>query len=196
MKIFSKYLVMGVILAFVFAGCAKQPAQEIDDTKAAIEAAAKEGGDVYAKEEVKKLNDNFAAAMDEVNTQDKKFFKKFGTAKEMFAQVKADAEALKTTIPARKEEAKNKAILLQTEARAALDEAKALLEKAPKGKGTKADIEAFKADLAGLETSFADIQAALDIEDFLGAADKAASIKEKALGISDQIKQAMEKVKK
>lgn len=196
MKIFSKYLVMGVILAFVFAGCAKQPTQEIDDTKAAIEAVAKEGGDVYAKEEVKKLNDDFTAVMDEVNTQDKKFFKKFGTAKEMLAQVKADAEALKTTIPARKEEAKNKAILLQTEARAALDEAKALLEKAPKGKGTKADIEAFKADLAGLETSFADIQAALDIEDFLGAADKAASIKEKALGISDQIKLAMEKVKK
>jgi len=114
----------------------------------------------------------------------------------MLIKVQADADALKATIPAKKEEAKNAAIAAQGEAKTALDEAKALLEKAPKGKGTKADIEAFTADLKGLEDSFPEIQAAIDKGDFFGAKDKAVAIKDKATSISDQIKQAIEKVQK
>jgi len=196
MKILMKYFVLGLIVAFIFTSCAKQPTQGMDDAKAAIEAATNEGADIYAKEELKKLNDDLAAANDEVATQGKKFFKKFGKAKEMLAKVKADADALKATIPAKKEEAKNSAIALQTEAKAAVDEAKALLEKAPKGKGTKADIEAFKADLKGLEAFLLEVQPAIDNADYFGAADKAKTIKEKAVGISDQIKLAIEKVGK
>lgn len=195
MKNLHKILVLGLVVTFLFASCAKQPAQEITDTRAAVEAATKEGADVYAAEELKKLNDDLTAALDEVATQDKKFFKKFGTAREMLAKVKTDAEALKATIPAKKEAAKNAAVTAQTEARAALDEAKALLEKAPRGKGTRADIEAFTADLRGLEDSFLEIQAAIDREDYFGASNTAASIKEKTAGIAEQIKQAIEKVK-
>jgi len=190
-----KLLVLGVFVVSLFSSCAKQPTQEINDAKAAVEAATKEGADVYAADELKKLNADLTAALDEVATQDKKFFKKFTTAKEMLAKVKADAEALKATIPAKKEAAKNAALTAQQEARASLDEAKALLEKAPRGKGTKADIEAFTADLKGLEDSFAEIQAAIDKEDYLGASSKAASIKEKAASISGQIQAAIEKVK-
>ncbi len=51
-----------------------------------------------------------------------------------------DADSVAQLIPARKEEAKNNAINAQNEAKAAFDAAKALLDKAPKGKGTKADI--------------------------------------------------------
>jgi len=195
MKNLHKILVLGLVVTFLFASCAKQPAQEVTDTRAAVEAATKEGADVYAAEELKKLNDDLTAALDEVATQDKKFLKKFGTAREMLAKVKTDAEALKATIPAKKEAAKNAAVTAQTEARAALDEAKALLEKAPRGKGTRADIEAFTADLKGLEDSFPEIQAAIDREDYFGASNTAASIKEKAASIAEQIKQAIEKVK-
>jgi len=98
-------------------------------------------------------------------------------------------------IPGRIEEAKNAAVQAQTEAQAAIDEAKALLEKAPKGKGSKADIEAMKADLAGIEVSYAEVQAAIDAEDYFGAKDKAAVVKEKAAGISQQVQAAIDKVK-
>jgi hypothetical protein len=195
MKNVIKVLVLGVFVMSLFTSCAKQPTQEINDAKAAIEAATKEGANIYAADELKKLNDDMTAAMDEVTTQGKKFFKKFGTAKEMLVKVKTDADALKATIPAKKEAAKNAALTAQQEARAALDEAKALLEKAPKGKGTKADIEAMKADLKGLEDSFPQIQAAIDQEDYFGASNTAASIKEKAVAVSDQVKAAIEKVK-
>lgn len=196
MKKFEKLFVMGLVIAFLFAGCAKQPTQEIEDAKAAVEAVSKEGGDIYAKDELKKLNDDLQAALNEVDAQAKKFFKKYGTAKEMLAKVKTDAEAVKALIPARKEEAKKNALAAQEEARVAVEEAKALLEKAPKGKGTKADIEAMKADLKGLQDSLVEVQAAIDKEDFFGAKDKATAIKDKAVAISDQVKKAMEKVKK
>jgi hypothetical protein len=195
MKNVVKIMVLGVFVMSLFMSCAKQPTQEITDAKAAVEAATTAGADVYAPDELKKLNDELTAATDEVNTQSKKFFKKYGPAKEMLAKVKADADALAASIPAKKEAAKNAAMTAQQEAQAALDEAKALLDKAPKGKGTRADIEAMKADLKGLEDSFPDIQAAIDREDYFGASNTAATIKEKATAISDQVKAAMEKVK-
>jgi len=194
MKKFSQFLILGIFVIGLFSSCAKQPTQAIDTAKAAIEAASTAGANVYAADELKKLNDQMQAAMDEVNTQGKKFFKKFGPAKEMLAKVQADADALKATIPAKIEAAKNAALQAQTEARAALDEAKALLEKAPMGKGTKADIMAMKADLDGLETSYAEIQTAIDGADYFGASAKAATIKEKATVVSDQVKAAIEKV--
>ncbi|HOP61264.1 MAG TPA: hypothetical protein PKZ60_07620 [Candidatus Saccharicenans sp.] len=195
MKNLMKISVLGLLVVFLFTSCAKQPTQQIDEAKAAIDAVVKAGGDIYAKDELKKLNDDYNAAMDEVNAQSKKLFKKYGKAKEMLAKVKADAESVAQLIPARKEEAKNNALTALNEAKAAFETAKALLDKAPKGKGTKADIEAMKSDLAGLEAQLAEVQASIDREDYFGARDKAVSIKEKANAISEQVNAAIEKVK-
>jgi hypothetical protein len=195
MKTLVKVLVLGFIAAFVFTSCAKQPTQAMNDAKATIDAAVQEGADVYAKDELKKLNDDNQAALDEITAQSKKFFKKYGHAKEMLAKLKTDAEAVKALIPARKEEAQKNAMAAQDEAKKAVADAKALLEKAPKGKGTKADIEAMKADLQGLETSLTEVQTAIDGADYFGAKDKATVIKDKAMAVSDQINKAIEKVK-
>lgn len=190
MKKVSAFGMMGLMLAFLMASCAKAPTQEMDAAKAAVEACKAEGADIFAQDEFKKLSDDLQAALDQVTA------KKYKEAKQALIKIAADADALKATIPAKKEQAKNEAMAAQQEARTALDEAKALLEKAPKGKGTKADIEAFTADLKGLEDSFPEIQAAIDNGDFFGAKDKAVAIKDKANSISEQIKAAIEKVKK
>jgi hypothetical protein len=194
MKGLTKNLVLVLAIAVVLTGC-KQPTQLIDDAKAAIEDVTKAGADKYAADDLKKLNTDLTAALDEVNAQDKKFLKKFGTAKEMLTKLKTDVDALKAALPAKIEAAKNAAIQLQSEAKAAIDEAKALLAKAPKGKGTAKDIEAMKAELTGAETAFAEIQTALDAKDYIGAADKAKSIKEKAAAVTSQVKAAIEKKK-
>jgi hypothetical protein len=194
MKGLTKNLVLVLAIAVVLTGC-KQPTQLIDDAKAAIEDVTKAGADKYAADDLQKLNTDLTAALDEVNAQDKKFLKKFGTAKEMLTKLKTDVDALKAALPAKIEAAKNAAIQLQTEAKAAIDEAKALLAKAPKGKGTAKDIEAMKAELTGAETAFAEIQTALDAQDYIGAADKAKSIKEKAAAVSSQVQAAIEKKK-
>jgi hypothetical protein len=195
MKGLTKNLVLVLAIALVLAAC-KQPTQQINEAQAVIDEIAKAGADKYATAEFKTLGDDMKAAQDEIAVQDKKFFKKFGTAKDMLAKVKTDAEALKAALPGKIEAAKNAAIAIQGEAKTAIDEAKALLEKAPKGKGSKKDIEALQADLAGAETAFAEIQTALDATDYLGAADKAKSVKEKAVAVADQVKAAIEKTKK
>jgi hypothetical protein len=194
MKGLTKNLVLVLAIAVVLTGC-KQPTQLINDAKAAIEDVTKAGADKYAAGDLQKLNTDLTAALDEVNAQDKKFLKKFGTAKEMLTKLKTDVDALKAALPAKIEAAKNAAIQLQSEAKAAIDEAKAMLAKAPKGKGTAKDIEAMKAELTGAETAFAEIQTALDAQDYIGAADKAKSIKEKAAAVTSQVKAAIEKKK-
>jgi len=195
MKNIFRVITLMVLVAFFFTACAKQPTQEMDNAKAAVESVKTAGAEIYAKDEFKKLNDDLTAALDEVTAQSKKLFKKYGKAKELLARVKSDADALLPVVAQKKEEAKKAALAAQSEATAAVAEAKELLKKAPRGKGTKADIEAFTADLKALDDSLPEVQKAIDTENYLGAADKAKAIKEKATGISDQIKKAIEKVK-
>jgi hypothetical protein len=195
MKNIVKGLSLALIVVFAFTSCAKQPTQLMDQAKAAVQSVIDAKGNIYAKDELSKLQGDLQAALDAVTAQAKKFFKKYGPAKEMLTKVVADADSVKALIPGRIAEAKAAAETAMNEAKTAVEEAKALLEKAPKGKGTKADIEAMKADLAGLETAMADVNSALAAEDYFGAKDKAVVIKEKAAAITEQINAAIAKIK-
>lgn len=194
MKSILKYGVVSMVAIFLFAGCAQQPTQEISSAKAAVEAVMAEGAQKFAAEEAKQLNDAMQAAQDEIAVQDAKLFKNYTKAKTLLAKATADAETLKVTVAAKKEEAKKEAVAAQDAAKASVAEAAALLEQAPKGKGSMADIEALKADLKGIEDSLAEVQGAVDSEDYSTAVEKANAIKEKSAAISDQVKNAMEQV--
>jgi len=195
MKNIVKGLTLALIVVFAFTSCAKQPTQLMDQAKAALQSVIDAKGGIYAKDELNQLQGELQAALDAVTAQAKKFFKKYGPAKEMLNKVVTDAESVKALIPARIAEAKAAAENSLNEAKAAVEQAKALLEKAPKGKGTKADIEAMKADLAGLETAMGDVQTSLTAEDYFGAKDKAEAIKTKAAAIVEQINAAIAKIK-
>jgi len=195
MKNIVKGLTLALIVVFAFTSCAKQPTQLMDSAKAAVQSVIDAKGSIYAKDELAKLQGDLQAALDAVTAQAKKFFKKYGPAKELLTKVIADADSVKALIPGRIAEAKAAAETEINAAKAAVEEAKALLEKAPKGKGTKADIEAMKADLGGLETAMADVASALNAEDYFGAKDKAMVIKEKAAAITEQINAAIAKIK-
>jgi hypothetical protein len=196
MKNIAKGLVFALVITFAFVSCAKQPVAQMDAAKAAVQAVADAKGTIYAKEELNKLNSDLQAALDEVTAQSKKFFKKYGPAKEMLAKVVADADAVKAMIPGRIEAAKNEAQAALDAAKAAWDEAVALLAKAPKGKGTKADIEAMKADLDGLAVQMTEAQNSFQAEDYFGARDKAKAIADKANAVKEQVNAAIAKVKK
>ncbi len=191
-----KGLALALVAALAFTSCAKQPTELMDAANSAVQAVVDGKGKIYAAEELGKLKADMQAAMDEVNAQSKKFFKKYGPAKEMLAKVAADAESVKALIPGRIEAARADAETVIGEAKAAWEQAKALLDKAPTGKGTKADIEDMKSDLAGLEAVMAEIQAAFAAEDYFGAKDKAAAVKDKAAAISEQVQAAIAKVRR
>lgn len=190
----TRYLVLAIALVFMITGCSKPPTQELDAATASIKNSVTAGAEKYAPEDLKKLNDQVAAANDEIKSQEGKFFKSYDKPKEMLAKVQADAEALKPTLAAKKEEAMKNATAAQEAAKAAVDESKNLLAKAPVGKESRADIEAMKADVKGLEDGLTEVQNLVTSADYRTATDKAKAISEKAAGVSDQVKQAMEKV--
>jgi Domain of unknown function (DUF4398) len=187
-------LAVGVLGALVLAGCGSQPAQEIQGAKAAVDAVVADGGEKFAPAETKAVAGALNAAMEEVKTQDGKFFKNYDKAKEMLAKAKSDAETLKTGLAAKKEQAKNEATANLSAASDAVKAAKAALAKAPKGKGAAADIEAMKGDVQGLEAALAAVQPLIDGQDYAAARDKAAGIKSKADEVSTAVSAAMEKV--
>ena len=189
-----RYLVLAIALGSMIAGCSKPPTQDLDAASASIKDLAKAGAEKYAPEDLKKLNDQVAAANDEIKGQEGKYFKSYDKAKEMLTKAKADADALKPTLAAKKEEAKKNATAAQDVAKAAVDEAKNLLAKAPVGKESRADIEALKTDVKGLDEGLAEVQNLMTSEDYRTATDKAKVISDKAAGVSGQVKEAMEKV--
>ncbi len=193
MKKMLKYIALGIAVSLVLAGCAKPPEAEKTAAQVSIDAAVAAGANVYGKDELQALNSLLAQAEDQIKSQEGKLFKKYDEAKATLAKAKADAESLTAEIPARKEEAKKNALAALEAAKAAVSEAKALLAKAPKGKGTKADIEAMTADLKGLEDSLPGVQGAITAEDFYGASDKAKAINDGAARVAEQVKAAIEK---
>jgi len=197
MKKLSKYFVCGLLVVFVLAGCAKQPTDDMNAAQKALEDLKAAGGEKYIPEESKKVADTLAAAQEEIKTQDGKFFltRNYDKAKQMLAQAIADSEKVKGDVAAKKEEAKTNALAAQEAATASVKEAAALLAKAPMGKGSRADIEALKGDLKGLEDGLPELQQLIGQEDYLAVIDKAKAIQEKADAVSNQVREAMQKVK-
>jgi len=196
MKKLSKYFVCGLLVVFVLAGCAKQPTDDMNAAQKALEDLKAAGGEKYIPEESKKVADTLAAAQEEIKTQDGKFFltRNYDKAKQMLAQAIADSEKVKGDVAAKKEEAKTNALAAQEAATASVKEAAALLAKAPMGKGSRADIEALKGDLKGLEDGLPELEQLMGQEDYLAVIDKAKAIQEKADAVSNQVKEAMQKV--
>ena len=68
------------------------------------------------------------------------------------------------------------------------------LLRAPRGKGSMADIEAMKSDVAGLEEAVNEIQPLIDAGEYAAAIEKATAIKTRAVSVSDEIKAVQEKL--
>jgi major membrane immunogen (membrane-anchored lipoprotein) len=187
-------LLLGLTLTVLLAACGKQPTEEINAMKASVDAAVAEGAVKYTPDDLKAVNDQVNAAMEEVKLQDGKLFKNYDKAKELLTKAQTDAAALTTKVATAKEELRNQAVTALNDAAVAVTDAKGLLENAPKGKGSLADIEMMKADVAGLETALQEVQPLIDSGDYALATDKAATIREKAGSISMEIRTAQEKI--
>lgn len=186
-------LLLSLVLAVTLTACGKQPTAEIDAARVAIDAAVSEGAEKYTADDLQAVNTLLAAAMEEIKTQDGKLFKNYKKAQDDLAQVKAGAEALKTKVATVKEELKAAAEAGLQEATAAVTEAKAMLENAPVGKGSLADIEMMKADVAGLEAALTEVQPLIEGSEYAAASEKSSAIKERALSVTEEIRMAQEK---
>ncbi len=184
-------LVMVLGLAVTMVGCGSAPTAEIDAAKAAIAAAGTAGAGEYAAASLKAAEDAQAALDAELKAQEGKMFKSYDKAKQLAIDAKAAGEKAAADAAAGMEKAKADATQAIADAKTAVTEAEGLLAKAPKGKGSAADIAAMKTDLATAATAITEAEAALGNAKFLDAAAKAESAKNAATTVKTAVEGAM-----
>jgi len=189
---------MMAVLPFVFVlvlmvGCAKPPQDGINAAMASLDAA-KPLASEYAADSLRSAEDAKAALDAELKAQDAKFalFRSYKKTDELVNDLKAKADKAAADGQAGMEQAKNDATTAINDATTAVTDAQAQLDKAPRGKGTQADLEAMKSDLAAATSTINDANAAMAAEKYNDAKAKADAAKASATNVVSQIQAAIE----
>jgi hypothetical protein len=197
MKKISLMVVFTVAASLFFFGCASAPKEEIAASQAAIQAAQTDDVKTYAEESLKDASDTMAKATAEVQVQDEKFAlsRDYKAASDLLKQAKEKAAKAVTDAQANKAKAKADAETLITSLTPLLADAKKTLAGAPKGKDTKAELEAMQADLKSAEEAAAAATSAMSSEKYKDALAQATTAKTKADSIIEQVNAAKAKLK-
>ena len=189
------FLVIATVAAVaLMTSCAQVPQESLDAASAALESAKTVQTDVYYPVEFAALNDSLTVMLQNIETQKSKSAKDFKAIK-----VNADAITLKAgelagNVEAKKAEVKAEAETMMAAAKTLLDEANALILKAPKGKEGKAVVEEIKNELTVIETSLTDAQVLYDGgTNYVQVVDKVKAATEGLNGIIAELKEAMAK---
>lgn len=180
-------LILMVAATVLLTGCQKPPDQEMQVAQQALEAAKQAEAEKYAQTELSGAQGTLDQARQEIETQKAKWFPKYEKAKELLAQSKTQADQTKEAAIAGKEKAKNDAQAAINDAKMMVEQTEAALKTAPKGKGTKADLEMMAKDVEGYKAAVAEAETMFGSEDYRGAAAKAGSAKDGSKMIQDQI---------
>jgi hypothetical protein len=182
-------LALMALMLLVVVGCSKAPEAEMTAASAALDAARAGEADGYAPASFQMAQDTLNAAQAAKTEQDGKFalFRSYGKSKEMFVSAQALAEKATQDAAAEKERVKQEVTTLMADAKAAMDAATMAVDKAPKGKDTKAEIELIKNSLAALAPAYADAEADFNAGKYLTAKAKFEGVMAQAKSIQDEI---------
>ncbi len=174
--------------------CAKVPQEALDAASAALESAKTVQTDVYFPAEFAALNDSLTVMLQNIETQKSKSAKDFKAIKLNAEAITLKAGELAGQVETKKAEVKAEAETMMAGAKTLLDEAKALILKAPKGKEGKAVVEEIKNELTVIETSLMDAQTLFDGgTNYVQVVDKVKAATEGLNGIIAELKEAMAK---
>jgi hypothetical protein len=182
-------------VALVMVSCGKIPQAEIDAANAAVAEAKTAEAETYVPEEFTALQDSLRIALENVEVQKSKLFKKYDLPKQQLIAVAALATTVKQNSEARKIAVQEEIKTSLAEITTLVEENKTLMKKAPRGKEGAAALEAIKTDMTGIETSVTETNTMVTSGDFMGALYKVKAAKEKATSINNELKTAIEKAK-
>jgi hypothetical protein len=195
--------ILGVLLpvlglCLLLSGCASAPKEEITATTEALKAIETADVNAYAPDSLKAAQDELNKALAEVKVQDEKFAlsRDYKPAVALLKSAKEMADKAQNEAVANKAKAKADAEAAIAELPTILQEASAVLAKAPKGKDTKADLEAMQNDLKLAEEASTEAGNALSTEQYIDALAKANAAKTKAAAIIEQVNAAKLKLKR
>lgn len=183
-------VVLSVLVAGLAIGCAKPPTPAIEGASAALEAAAE--AEMYAADAYKAAAEARQQLDAELTAQEEKvaLFRSYTKASELAASATMAAEQAKADAIAEKERVRAETTQLIADAKLAVEEAKQLLETAPRGKGSQADLETMKSDLTSVELSLGEADTALAASNFKEARNKAEAAMQAAMQVKTAVEQA------
>ena len=175
-------------------GCAEPPEETMLQADQALQTARDAEAETYAAEELRDARLALEEAQLEVQTQNERFaiMRDYEDAIKGLENAAQQADATREKADAEKEANRLQAETLLQQARQAVTDADGSLEKAPRGKGTKADIAALSADLDAVRNEIPALEAQISGEEYFGAQDKASSVIAAAQAISQEIEAAVE----
>ncbi len=190
--------VLCIVASLLISGCASAPTEEINATKAAVTAAQTDEVRTYAPEALKASEDTLAKATGEVQTQESKsiFSRDYKSASELLKQAKDEAAKAQAEAQTNKTKTKAEAESLIAGLATQLAAAKEALATAPKGKDTKAELEALQNDLKSADEAAAAASTAMSQEKYMDALGQAKTAKDKADGVIAQVTAAKEKIRR
>ena len=183
-----------VMMAIVATSCGKMPQENMDAAKAAVENAKAAQADIYMAPEFKALEDSLAVVMQGVEAENSKFFKNFGSYTAKLDTLKAQAEAVAASVPAKKEAVKQEAEATLAAVKTAIEETKALLAKAPKGKEGKAALEQISNDLNTVAAMVAEMETSMTGDvNYAQVLNKLGAAKQSVEGLNAELTEAIAK---
>lgn len=196
-KIFN-LVAVAIAVAFLTTGCAKPPDELVVTTTASIDKVyALEPEEYATPSEMNTLAIGLSEAKTEMKVQADKFFfnKDYDKVKVILATTKGKADELVVELPKRKEAAKLLAQDWSVKADASINKAGAIIMIAPKGKGSRADIEAYTEDLEALRIENAETAKLFNTGKYKAAAARFETVATKATFIFDEIDKVVNKKK-
>ena len=179
-----------IAAACVLPGCSDPPREEVDAARKALEEARSAGAEQYAPESYRAAEQAVQDLDAELKAQEDKFFKSYGTAEEKAKAARQAADKARADTSSGMEQAKVDVATTIQEARTSLAETRSLLDSAPRGKGTAADIAMLRADLDGVQASIDEAQTLYDGGDYAGARAKAEAARATIDGVRNDVQGA------
>lgn len=191
MKNFAFIAILAV--AFVVAGCAKPPQEEIEATQTALQTADAAEADIYVMELYQAAQDSFAAAQAEIEIQNAKnsLTRDYDRANALLASAMETATQAEQTVEDRKEEMRtnNEALFVTLEE--TLTNLGTLMAQAPRGKDGAMALAAIQVDVDLVRQSLETARTAQTEGDFLTANQIATQALQKAETLQTELETAI-----
>jgi hypothetical protein len=181
------YFLSMILVMFAFVGCDDVPQQEIDDAKAALDAAKQAEADKYVPDKYNAAKQAMDRAMAVVQEEESAMFSDFDEARNLLTTAKTAADEAAAAAPAKKEEVKQAVESALAAIPAEVATTKKMWRTAPRGKGTREALAMMKEEIARTEAMQSQVQAALDGGDYLGAQQKAQEITGKLKSLQNEL---------
>lgn len=184
-----------MLTTVLFVSCSKVPQNEIDAANAAIQEAKMEGAEVYKNDEYITLQDSMRSVMINVENQNSKFIKNYGSEKKKLEQIISMAHNLKQQTVIKKEEIKHEIQNSIAQVNLLIETNKKLITEAPKGKEGTTALLSIKSELDAIELALTDAKLKFEDGEYLTSLNMVKASKDKATSINEELNAVINKYK-